>query len=757
MPTNGVIIPLDKALLAISILEQNHSLVCYKPISKSQLKSIEYTHYGAYKDHPRGLFLGFITISSSTREVVAIYAVHQNLADCLAHHVHSISSSSLALSVPYRPFSLDAPDLISCRRSIVSASSSYASLKEIPSITFTANMSYKAHLSRPDRERCPSLHVFASTNIYHKDPIIIYDPENQTSLNLKFELSAVAITDHTEICFEQYSEYMNEEGKWCLTPAGCGTLHFVSLLRCRDGKPLKLNLAYTNSMTKTVKARIVLSDINVKVSSSVQLVISNTVEESLLVKRTAFKNACDVSEAYITDNMHFYNSRPVTSKAIRNVTVFLDRRRKGFFPGSLFDVFRAPRTKAEFYFKMLEISIQRKTRIQTKVDLLGRDFCKNPDSQYKLYCVMNMLNMFNHYCKYITDLFDHDGRVEMTDSFDPIEHRGCADCEDFAAFILRLIIDLMIHFSNTTSLIMREILIVLSRYTFGSVLCGVSSMAISDNSPEKSQLRSHEAVFAIPTEDILTAIGNYNPKDPIFSLIQSQEYSYKKLPCDHIIPLEGTGILLVEPNGMHAEEKDMIADLKESIPVLKSCSKNIYTYDPNSKNNFFKIMSTFINPLWYMMFGKPEIEWIFAYKPAKSGDLPSRGVWFKDLMNINSHPEVMLVPCPSITPEVFAAYSIIKSSDYPRVKLNGLTLQPHHVKIQRILSSATSVPPSEILSSAISRFYFPFENLTEESANSLRSSLQSKGYSFITRVEPVATLPYKNTPLGGYELLVFKY
>jgi hypothetical protein len=699
-----------------------------------------------------GPILGFITVKSATKETVSLYGSHENISKLLVDYVGRSGSFST--------FSVDYPLAISCDSSLAASSSLP------PTLTITASMQYTASLSHSDHEKSPSLHIFLSTNHSHDDPIVIMDPESRTSISLSFNLSCNTITDHTSLNFEQYALYINDNDNWCLSPAGSNSIQLSQLIL--NPSPVReIKLVYRNSSTKTVKATLVLSDIKVNFSASVSPLIVRNAAESEKVYSDAFNAACSTCDKYIQRNIEFYDSHPVTTEAIQNVTVFCDKRRKGFFPGSMFDVFRVPKTPVEFYLRLLDISVQRRLmKVSSKTDLAGADFCAHPSDSHKLYCVMNMLNLYNNYCEYITDFFDHNcarksrcwrkDHYELTDSFDPIEHRGCGDCEDFAAFILRLVSDLLIHVNTNASAIITEILKVLNRYTFTSVLCGVSTSAITGSSSERaktSKLKSHECVFAIPTEDMLKAIANYNPHDPIISVLSAEKH--KKLKCDHIIPLEGTGILMVEPKGLSEADKEFTSYVKAANPDLIH-ARPTYSYDPSSENNFFKIMSTAIIPAFFVLYGKNNIEYIFAYREKTPGTKPSRGVWFPHLMNIDSHPDVLLIPSPSLTPDVIAAFNLIKKDDYPRVALKPMLFCADHVKIKTILSSTSKMPPLERLSSPVARFYYDFDQLDEQKALQLKHSLEEKGYSFVTRIEGIAQRSHHKKYHGGYALLVFR-
>lgn len=774
MSTTFVIRPIHKAELVQRIFEKPHPFTCYKKATIEHCDSDSFCHFGLFRIHSLGSFIGFVTIDSNTKEVVALYSINDNnnqISRLLEHH-----AKKSPFSTTYTKLSTQFPMMISPSITKTLSSSSH------PEVVITADMKYIPFLAHSHREREPHLFAFLSTNVCHEDPILVRKPEQQTELRLRFRLTSQSITDHTLLNFEQYSLYLNDNDKWCLTPAGSASVQLSQFIIHNSPKATTtISIHYQNSPRKTLKAQLTLSNIRFSISPSVSVCIVRDAKESTRVHDEAFMNACKASNEYIKRNIAFYESRPVTIDALRSVTVFCDKRKNNaFFPGSMFDIFRAPRTSPEFYLKLLELSIQRKRMSSSKQDMLGADFCKHPDPSFRLYVVMNMLVMFTHPCEYITDLLDHNcerfaskktrsasascstsysstwdkSKYEEIDSFDPIEHRFCADCEDFAAFILRLVNDLLIHVGMNASPIFSEIVAILHRYTFASVLCGVSSAAISSEPSQlhSQELKSHECVFAIPTDDILTAVRNYNPHSCMLTLLASRKHT--KLPCDHIIPLEGTGILFVEPNAISADEAEFDKMLRRQFPLL-STSKNMHSYNPDGDHNFFKIMSTAIIPSLFIEFGMPEIEYIFAYK-REGQSLPSRGVFFSDMMNVSNHPEVCLVPCPSLTPETIAAYSFIKKDDFPRVVLHPMTPTASHSRVKSTLSNAVSIPSPDVRSSPVARFYFHFDDLDLQAATLLKQQLQESGYSFLTRVEGISERPYDESHHGAYEVLIFK-
>lgn len=188
-----------------------------------------------------------------------------------------------------------------------------------------------------------------------------------------------------------------------------------------------------------------------------------------------------------------------------------------------------------------------------------------------------------------------------------------------------------------------------------------------------------------------------------------------------------------------------------------AASYSTYHYRPGSPHNFYKMMMTLITPELFLRFGVPLFEFLLCYdctEPASaassssssaaaagasayremdadsvfdmlvgvddsrrssssgssaSGAEPSytRGVWFVDLMNIDSNRNVHILPCPALSSDVLSASSMILRDEYPPLPL----VEPEQAQIERFMAGSIpcvlSINPMQLQTQAGPRSRLP--------------------------------------------------
>jgi hypothetical protein len=619
------------------------------------------------------------------------------------------------------------------------------------------DLEYNPLLAQSSHECKPEIHIYLSSDTAKHVCVVKPRKEHFTSKNTYLiknqliELQPVSKTAPRDclLNFDVYARHKNEKDEWCLNQAGYGNLLFNSIF-FKDKQLIDLNV--TNSRKQDIsKGTLVVS--LCKKDSICQLRYSNKPHSVEEITKELESHERTIA-AYIEDNRLFYNQYPATASSVQNVTVFVDQTRVGYLPGSMFDVFRVPKAREEFYLNLLEISLKRYFKIFDRTtDVIDRYWLNagEIDPKFRSKITMRILTAYVTACPYITDEMDHNkakqsrywdpNLVEMIESFDNMFPRDAGDCEDFSRAILRLVCELKFHSSSFQSQAMHLVCENVDKFIFCSVLCGVSNKALTGvpkrGTTYHGKLNGHEGVFAIPKYTFYESLKRHDPNHII--LQQASNVELRKGSCDSVYVLEGTGMLIPEPSADTKAEEYTEQVVSKCSEILKSYpvkhGRTYFHYDPKSKNNFYKMMITLLTPEFFMN-GLPYVEFLLHYKN-KNNRYGTRGVWFNDLLNVREQKDVAIAPSPQLSSNVIYSYTRIGKDQYPMTSLKKLPLSNKMLDIEKQLTFESTKKQIALDKNISQTWYIRFDAMNQSVIDGVKQICQLCGLSVRTRAEPM--------------------
>lgn len=620
---------------------------------------------------------------------------------------------------------------------------------------------YEPDLAGAGHELPHSINVYPTQGYYvgEKGGVVVdtseLNPETDaldTDARLVFEVSKNFIPKSVMLNFDVYATYMLKTGQGCINQAGYLGVNLAKLVTEGELHEVELTVP-TSEQSDSVKGRL-----SVQVHSC-NLEIKNkahaTSEETLSTKQSLILD-------YVETNRTFYHKHPASNPSIDNVTVFLFKTRNIHIPGSLFDVFRLPVPREDYFINVLMISYQRRLTLEDVGvgSVTPEQWMTEASPKLKVLTVMDMLAVFVNYCTYQTDEIDHNKRenvwrkslVEKTESFDDIMPRMNGDCEDFSKQILREV--MMLKYGQryfVTEIILKHVIPTLHEFIFVSGLAGVSAKAISGASAYTTSLNGHECVYAIPNYIFFEALSRNTPRDyPLMNLYSGEERYAGADRAESIYVLEGTGNLFPEPRSKAHRwmmvESDFSA-CEESDKIMDVYIDMVF-YSPEGPDNFYKMIITMLTPEFYYRWGFPVFEFLLvrAY-PSLLGVGYQRGVEFAELLHIYNNKDVGIVPCPEIPSEVLKVSLSVHDNDYPPLTL---VKPPITDEMRQVAESLTF---GEAKGPAAFTFQIRFADMTYEIIRNIREIALKKNYSVKCDIEPVHQAEYyHNRIFGGFNI-----
>lgn len=637
-------------------------------------------------------------------------------------------------------------------------------------VSFSLDIVYTPNLAQETQERSPQLRFYLSSD-NARGVEIIKDLDSSVTTKIlekpmSFDFIRSSVSYDCMLNIDAYAQHRNERGVWCTNQAGYANCSLLGLLAVEQ-IVLELNVVNSNQSDAN-KGTIVLK---LRDDQSLRAHVSE--EDLARGDPTAqIKHDMDQRELvvkdYIETNRALYKALPATISSTRNITVFVDQCRKGYAPGSMFDVFRPPKAHDEYFLNCLQLGVQRMLRSSAKIDLNAFFLSGKTPFSMETTAVMWMLCVYVTNCAYIMDEVDHNkrksgsswskGNLEFIESFGDAEAGDTGDCEDFSRVILKHVAALKYHrqrHSNTKGAeIINYVTDILNRFVFCAVLCGVTSASIDFSKTEGDKgrdlkLQGHEAAFAIPKHIWFTAISRYDADHPVMAF---RDLSMEN-QSDVIYPLEGTGVLNPLPREKTMEEQQY------QSTVQVGNLRTEYTYHPMSTTNFYKVMRTLMTEEFFMQ-GCPYSEFAVYTTINSLRRAPQRrcGVWFHHLLKINKEPGIGLAPCPRLTPQVIESYAYVTKDDYPIHGFCAMVKDPMPSDTIRICNQLNQDPSPMILTDddwLMQNYYISLDEMDPTILSNLLVIKQSTNSKIRCHMELVRQNPDGHV-VGCYVVTLFR-
>jgi len=425
-----------------------------------------------------------------------------------------------------------------------------------------AHIVYSALLAHREHERDARLHIYPTQSFSPPECVPLVFPCEDDSrgvsavdqrtealrkrmhhVRMSFSLTSTDCDELLRECslnLSAFAYYRNSQGDWVRNQCGFASLSLVELV-LNAGKPelleVPLYVPQSKLASKQSKGVVLLSVNSLSVvveqysvsehgddkTQSVHVLSEDDVNRALkhYNPRERSLSAKSHIEAYIETVHAFYSMHRATLDCLRNITVFRYRADTGCVPGALFDMFRIPLSKEEYYLHALSVVVSRRHGIDWRqVNLLGEHWLDYTEKQnsatvvnngkllngdgdgsgegalFRTRTAMDMLCVYVVSCAYITDLTDYNRRanlsshstehswdqslVELMDSFDVMRVRDGGDCEDFTREILQEAMEIKYGMRAPVSSILQEVKRIFERFLFFSELCGVSNRALAE-------------------------------------------------------------------------------------------------------------------------------------------------------------------------------------------------------------------------------------------------------------------------------------
>ena len=505
---------------------------------------------------------------------------------------------------------------------------------------------------------------------------------------------------------------------------------------------------------------------------------------------------------YVRRDRALFDRYPPAFASIKRITAFVFRSDK-VVPGAVFQDFgtRAPGPKSAAYIRhCLQLGVRRyygnlppgqgggPAAHAASYDL-GEFFCdagRRPGLAARLEALMWALGVYVNSCTYITDLADHrqrskdsggllnrlfglgekardagplkdvtadydekavyrETRVELVESFRNPFPRNSGDCEDFTHAILALVYTLRKY--DGDDLVLRAARELSQLYVFCSCLIGVKSAALQDMQKARVDMNNihlggHMAVLAVPRLTYLRAVERCDPDHPLVAHLRAQQkenpgYFSKGLP---VVPIEGTGVLkpaaYQPPAGcLFTEVSEDVKRQQTPFPTVANVARGLFYYDPDGIN-FYQVPILLTSP---EMHPYPEVVACKRSRFAHAGHAGTRGVLFKELMEIDSNPDICLVPTAKIEGAVERAAEYALADMYPVYKAFRDIPEPEQAQLaKRALKLHASGADVQV---DYCHYYVPHHNDTPRMRSEILALAKRHGCEVATTTEFIHKSP----------------
>lgn len=619
-------------------------------------------------------------------------------------------------------------------------------------IDYKSNLS----LSGKTKDRPYRMFVYLSQSFQVSEPFIFDTSEargpQKVSLSLKVRQST--IPEHTNINFDSYSLYTNDDGIVGVNQSGFASVRLALLVKSKRGRSLELRVP--TSILKKVKGRV-----NVQCKAvSLPFDVPDVKESDILAEQ---RKTVSIISAYIQENKSFYKKYPPVFSVLQYVTVFQYHCRTGVIPGSLFDMFRLPRSNEEFYVNIMRVSIQ---RLFPGVDISDvYSTWSTMEEPLKLRAAMAAVTIYASTCTYSQDAIDNNvagkkwsrSNIELIDSFDTLRHTQTADCEDKDQEILQEVAEIKYNRKDFQSALMREVRKLFKRFIFFSTLCCVSkgSISFSDIAENKSgSLVAHECAIAIPNYTFFEALKRSDPEHTLLSAYSERTRGLGR--NDRIYILEGTGNLDPLPREEDPQRKAVEKKVKKFSSGATSLlfEQYFYTASATSNDSFYKLFVNLMTPEFFVHRGLPCVEFLLVGKHNK------RGVFFSDLLDIDKHLDVKIVETPRIPLITFNKSMRLVDDNFPQISLQPcsqeLDITDEMRTIVRRLTCVNAPNRSEVPAHEhCDIMQCRFELMTERRITTLLRDAKSNDLNILCRIEALSRNFIDGKLFGCYTLIFY--
>ncbi len=717
--------------------------------AKAQLEKHRNNYIAAFSKKYQKM-VGLLGYDPKTSEVRILLCPHKKAdADLVVSHLVSMVNIRAPSKIQYYGSQEKVDKIIK-----MTSTKSYMFVGEAPSDDSTVlelhlKIEYTSDLAAKDHEKDPRLDFYLSSDVSTDVRRKWADDSGELTkgeIKLEFTLKGDSIPDDCLLNIAQFARHTNERGEWCWNQAGYTNMPLGTLLA---RKTVRSGLIIPNSsadIKSNTKATLMLTVVSHNVA------LEDTDDGGIkLLKRITSRLEHEENQIaeYIKTDQTFYENHPPTNPSVGKITVFVYRTGTGFVPGSMFDIFKVPASREEYYLNALSIAVARRNNISDvrKVNLLGDHWMKSKVST-QITIAMDMLCVYCTSCPYITDEADHNKRkgfsfgwsekmVELIESFDIMRIRDAGDCEDGAREVLQEAMEIKHNFKagKFKSKILARIAGHFDDFIFVSVLCGVSSQALANLPTYGSQsgnikLNGHEAAFAIPKYMFYSALKARLSADHIILATAVEVGDDLKGKDQTVYVLESTGLLRPEPSKMSDSELHIMKKVHQVVEYMGSEAKAMmdnarvmYTYGPERKDNFYKMMIACLTPEFLLEWGIPHTEFLLCYIGEQED---TRGVWFRDLVNFDKR--VCAIPAPAIPPNVMTAIGHICKDDQP--------LQPLHEPLPEHYEPDKYVVGTEVIG-ASHTIFIRMDNMTDQTLLLVKNIAVKAQLKMTIRKEPV--------------------
>jgi len=762
-------------------------------------------HLGAFYPHGFGTLIGYVSICPKKKVVQSIKADKLVAFLLLSDAKGWLGSSSFDLSSK-----LPAEDAVLIS-SVLSASTppprigdDASSSSQVPTglakeeaeglgwvkqhkLCIKMVVRYQPMLAGHDHEIPHGIWVYPSFSFASGEPIFLSAEKLVTpsEVTLCFDCETESVSNSTMLNFDAHAKFRNTSGVFCINQAGYTNVRLADLIDVTGTRVVK-TFVVPNSRYKHAKGRLFIVCSSVTVDGKVPTVRKFT---PLAEYSSRLETRRALISAYIEQNHRFYEAHPSRFPSIANLSVFSYKGRVDEIPGSMFDVFRIPKTREDFYLNALRIAVQRMKPFERVTAEYVASFMKTAPMEDRIVAVMSMLCVYVNWCEYITDETDNNtedapyrsDQVELMESFDCIVQRDAGDCEDFTRQMLTDAAGIKYNVDLFASETMKDVRAVMDDFIFVSVLCGVSNASIT-SAKGTGKLNGHECGLAIPKYIFFKALSrapaskesvpagqsastfgvSAKQRHPLLSLYTEEEQNKGKGLS--ICVLEGTGHLCPCAK-VQTKTSSMITDLIfDNFPEkLTNFMKKEYFFSPHSPDNFYKVLLTLLTPEFFLEKGYRGFEFLVCTRSA-SADTSSetstgtrsagatRGVPFLEFLEIDKNPNIFLAESPTIPLKVFHAASKVDYDNFPPMTLHPATRR------QLDTDDPDSMPPPrrDLNRDDVVNFQVSFDAITPEFLTALYAKAASLGLSVRKHPEFVKFNALNNKSVGGYSFFLYR-
>lgn len=619
---------------------------------------------------------------------------------------------------------------------------------EVYDLEIVCKLHYVPRLAGAGHETPHGINFYVSES-FSATPQTVFVHHRDMSLprahTLRFKVTRSHVPVYALLNIDSYARFLNTENEMCVNQSGYNNLALADL-PAQIGRALKLSLVVPNSETRESKGTLYVTPL------SLSLPVAAHARSARELVDAETKRFDALTRAYVRANNSFYDAHPASARSISNVTVYSYHGRRGCAPGSTFDLFRLPPSRERYYVNALHYALRRRAPAGEG------DLWAQTDARGRVLAVMDMLCIYVNYCKYITDIVDNNlegsprmnAMVELIESFDDVRLRDAADCEDFTRETLCEAMELKYNRSDLASPVMQEVRAIADDYVFASVLCGVSEDSLSHNGGGPrgdDSLNGHECVVAVPKYVFFEALRRADPSHEVLRAWPVAERSRGR--GEHIYILEGTGDLYPEPRAK-SERYSSIEPLFDGLtgPSKRVCRQ--FFYDPRTGHNFYKVMITLLTPEPFLKYGGR----FFEFLVCKNG---KRGVPLGELVGIDAHAEVSIMPAPELSVALFRAASRLNGDSTPLVPLRPAVELPgsSSVVAQLTLARELGRPLASVDPADVFQFQVRHEICTPEMISDILSIVTRYRLNVACFPEPVKLTEGEAGVCGGYNVVVW--